>query len=315
MAAARPSINNLRVALVALLSATSSRPIHALSGTAESSRVLSYVDQRKLKTFGERRKRGTACNLVEASEAIVIMGQLLKDDSSPTDVMKKRVQKAVDVYRSHGFPIICSGGDPQGRGVTEAEVMQRLLMQSEVPESSICKETMSANTVQNALNVLSMSGPSMTAFHIVTSDFHMPRSAYVWKAVLASQDKADITLVRHPVSGGCPLLSTVGADDSDGKHETVNDMTQLERLQLEQQFLANETYYLEKDCQGTGVTVNPLPDSFLANARGEVDRMIAEAKEQEAAKLVLSHSRSQALKGSGPKSLSVSVNIHIENGA
>merc|ERR1712130_259485 len=101
-------------------------------------------------------------------------------------------------------------------------------------------EDQSANTVQNALYVLEMVGRSCKKLHLVTSDFHMPRCMYVYEAVLKSQGREDIKLVRHPVSGGCPSArkSEALADSSDGSFQTVNDMTLLERLRLEQKFLA-----------------------------------------------------------------------------
>lgn len=218
---------------------------------------------------------------VQDPQAIVIMGQLLNEDGSPTPVLQRRVQKAADVFKELGgnAPVICSGGDPHGRGVTEAEVMEGMLRRLGVPANKIMKETSSANTVQNALFVLKMTGQSCKKLHLVTSDFHMPRCAYVYEAVLKSKNREDIELVPQPVSGGCPSAASAGEDDSDGSYQTVNQMTLLERLKLEKKFLANEEYYLKKDSP-KGVTIKPLPDERLKQAQDEVDRMIKDEEKR-----------------------------------
>jgi len=214
---------------------------------------------------------------VATPEAIAVMGQQLQKDGSPTPVLERRVGEAASIFKdlSGQAPVICSGGDPHRRGVTEAEVMHGMLVDLDVPDDKILKETSSANTVQNALYVLKMIGPSCKKLHLVTSDFHMPRCAYIYEAVLKSQQREDIKLVLHPVHGGCPDASTEEEkDQSDGSYETVNDMTKLERLQLEKKFLANEEQYLKKDSP-EGVTVPPLPQGRLKKAQDEVERMLA----------------------------------------
>ena len=50
--------------------------------------------------------------------------------------------------------VIPSGGDPAMTGVTEAEVMRRLLVQMGIHADKIEMETRSETTIQNAVNVL-----------------------------------------------------------------------------------------------------------------------------------------------------------------
>ena len=123
-----------------------------------------------------------------------------------------------------------------------------------------------------------MIGQSCKKLHLVTSDFHMPRCAYVYEAVLKSQNREDIDLVRQPVSGGCPDATAAGNDDSDGSFQTVNQMTLLERLKLERKFLAKEEYYLKKDSP-PGITVAPLKKERLQKARHEVDEISRRRKQ------------------------------------
>jgi len=226
---------------------------------------------------------GGAAHLVEAPEAIVVMGQLLKKDGSATRVLDLRIKKTASVFKEEGgqHPVVCSGGDPHGRGVTEAEVMRKNLIASKVPAASIMIETTSKNTVQNALFVLKMVGKGCKKFHLVTSDFHMPRCAYIYESVLKSQGREDIQLERHPVSGGCPSESTAQEDISDGSFQSVNDMTLLERLRLEKKFLAREQAGIPIDSP-KGMKVQPLPASRLKGARDEVDQMLEDEEKKQA---------------------------------
>lgn len=236
---------------------------------------------------------GDAAHLVEAPEAIVVMGQLLKKDGSATRVLKLRINKAASVFKEEGgqHPVVCSGGDPHGRGVTEAAVMRKNLIASNVPPASIMIETTSKNTVQNALFVLKMVGKGCKKLHLVTSDFHMPRCAYIYESVLKSQGREDIQLERHPVSGGCPSKSTAQEDNSDGDYQSVNDMTLLERLRLEKKFLAREQAGIPIDSP-IGMTVQPLPASRLKGARDEVAKTL-EDEEKKQAQAPPSKSRAQ----------------------
>jgi len=223
---------------------------------------------------------------LEYPEAIVVMGQLLKEDGSATAVLERRIKKTASVFSEEGksAPVVVSGGDPHDRGVTEAEVMEKMLVERDVPAELVLKENASANTVQNALYVLDMVGAGCHTLHLVTSDFHMPRCAYIYEAVLKSKKREDIKLVRHPVSGGCPAASTAGEDASDGSYATVNDMTYLERLRLERKFLKNEEHYLKKDSP-KAMAVAPLPKSRLLHAQQEVDQLIEEEEQRQARKV------------------------------
>ncbi|CAM9208461.1 unnamed protein product, partial [Ectocarpus fasciculatus] len=124
--------------------------------------------------------------------AIVVLGQALNVDKSPSEVMKDRIHATVEYFEMHRkaavecgdflLPrIIVSGGDPAGVGTSEASVMKRLLVLSGVPELLIIEESQSYNSCQNAWyvgNIVNKFG--ITGISLVTSEFHMPRSLYVF---------------------------------------------------------------------------------------------------------------------------------------
>mmetsp|Transcript_154983 Transcript_154983/g.274812 ORF Transcript_154983/g.274812 Transcript_154983/m.274812 type:complete len:296 (-) Transcript_154983:78-965(-) len=233
---------------------------------------------------GSRQRRQLTRETKEQDEpAIVIFGQLLLPDGSATKVLRLRVKKAAEVFENAGpMPIIVSGGDPQNRGITEAQVMQNLLVALGVPEGAVVLETESNNTLQNALNVLDNYGEEESLLPsackrlmLVTSTFHMPRCAYLFEAVLVYYGlNSTIALERIPVAGGCPEFSDV----KDIKDPGVNQMTLLQRLEQERYYLSNIEYFMQKDAP-VGITVQPLPESRKEQALAVIDAMIDKAKQ------------------------------------
>lgn len=131
------------------------------------------------------------------NEVIVVLGCRLdiiqqpnrKRIVGPGHDLDKRIEKAVDLYNgiSHSRKIvIASGGDPQGHGATEAEVISELMSREGVPKKNIIEENHSVNTIQNALysgSILHLLERSNSMFmqskkvkiHVVTSDYHIAR--------------------------------------------------------------------------------------------------------------------------------------------
>ena len=89
-------------------------------------------------------------------KAIVVLGQSLDPDGSAPGTLVRRVETAAELQLANPDDTLCvpTGGDPAQTGVTEAEVMRRLLVELEVPESAIRPEPRAQNTLQNAAHVL-----------------------------------------------------------------------------------------------------------------------------------------------------------------
>ena len=68
-------------------------------------------------------------------------------------ILKNRLRASLDLYNKKGgmSKIIVTGGDPWGRGVTEASLMKKFLTDNGIPESDIIEETESKHTFGNAV--------------------------------------------------------------------------------------------------------------------------------------------------------------------
>merc|ERR1712150_88101 len=118
-------------------------------------------------------------------------------------------------------------------GTTEAEVMARMLEASGVPGSHIILEPRARNTLQNAWEVLPLLPSGCRQIWLVTSDFHMPRAAYLFEAVFASRGLA-LEVVQHLAESDYHRESVAGDVSA------VNAQSLLQRLENEVRFIREE---------------------------------------------------------------------------
>ena len=90
---------------------------------------------------------------MEKTDVIVVLGHRLLPDDTPSDDLKRRIDKAVEVWRETGAPMIMPcGGLTRDRHRTEAEVMKEMLIERGVPGEIICLEDKSRITLENMVN-------------------------------------------------------------------------------------------------------------------------------------------------------------------
>ena len=110
-------------------------------------------------------------------DAILLLGVELGKGDTPTDELRARVKKAVEVY--HRFdgqvPIMPCGGVTKGHKRSEAEVMTELLAEEGVPLEAIRAECKSRTTMENFRNAHAMLGEQARVL-VVTSDYHVRRA-------------------------------------------------------------------------------------------------------------------------------------------
>ncbi len=86
---------------------------------------------------------------------IVILGCGIRDDGTPTPLLKGRIDKAIEFgkkqYAETGVaPVfITSGGQGPDEPISESECMKRYLIKQGIPESSIIEEDKSTDTFEN----------------------------------------------------------------------------------------------------------------------------------------------------------------------
>jgi uncharacterized SAM-binding protein YcdF (DUF218 family) len=125
------------------------------------------------------------------ADALVVLGRGLDADGSLPELARQRVARAVELFAWETAPrIIFSGrcslmalGEPP---VTEAHAMAEHAVSLGIPREVVMLEEESRDTIGNAYFVLRrfLEPNDWNSIRVVTSDFHIQRSAWVFQKVL-----------------------------------------------------------------------------------------------------------------------------------
>lgn len=109
-------------------------------------------------------------------DAIIILGAQVKEDGTPSNQLRLRLEKALEQYqRSPALMVVC-GAQGANEPAPEGEVMRAWLIQRGVPASMVISECESFNTWQNIRNAKKLLPENANRVVIVTSDYHLPRA-------------------------------------------------------------------------------------------------------------------------------------------
>ena len=111
-------------------------------------------------------------------DAILLLGYGLNEQDQATQELRLRVRAAAKAYREgYSDVIIACGGTTEGHHISEAEVMQALLLEENIPQQAIRLENKSQVTYENMTYAAKvMGGAKGKRVLVVTSDYHLRRS-------------------------------------------------------------------------------------------------------------------------------------------
>lgn len=110
------------------------------------------------------------------TDAIIVLGAQVKENGELSVQLQHRVEKALEIYRSHPQRIVVCGAQGSNEPVSEAQAMRDYLVAHGVPEEEILMEAASFNTRQNLENAKKLLPADTKKVLIVTSDYHLPRA-------------------------------------------------------------------------------------------------------------------------------------------
>lgn len=120
---------------------------------------------------------------------LIVHGCGLLNGNQVTKLLAKRLDKAIEVYKSDKTPpmIITSGGQGKDESVSEAYAMAQYLLDHGIPKENILLEDQSKNTMENVMNSKKIidrcEGRKRTA--LISSNYHVYRCLiYAHKAKL-----------------------------------------------------------------------------------------------------------------------------------
>ena len=111
-------------------------------------------------------------------DAILLLGYGLDENDQATQELKLRVKAAAKAYQEgYSDVIVACGGTTEGHHISEAEVMQALLIEENIPQDAILLENKSQVTIENMLFAAKVIGGAKgKRVLVVTSDYHVRRS-------------------------------------------------------------------------------------------------------------------------------------------
>lgn len=115
------------------------------------------------------------------ADVCIILGAQIKE-SGPSDVLQRRLDKAIDYLRENPETVvIVSGGQGANEPVSEAQGMQEYLTAAGIAPERILQEVTSSNTCENLRYSGKLIDRTENRVVVVTNNFHMFRSLAIAK--------------------------------------------------------------------------------------------------------------------------------------
>lgn len=134
------------------------------------------------------------------TDVIIVLAHSI-ENGNLSDIGKDRVEKAIELYKSNlASKILMTGGFGKHFNTTKvptAEWMKRYAIKLNVLKNKILKEDKSRNTIENLLyskNIVKKH--NWKYIIIVTSDFHILRTKYIFRKLFGRKYKAIFVPVK-----------------------------------------------------------------------------------------------------------------------
>lgn len=125
------------------------------------------------------------------SDAIIVLGDMLKPDGSISDNLRMRLDKGIELFRKNVAPRIIASGyygfmASYKPPITEASAMKEYMLKNGISDNDILLEEKSKDTIGNAYftKIQYLKPNWWKNIVVVTSDFHLQRAKYVFEKVL-----------------------------------------------------------------------------------------------------------------------------------
>jgi len=205
--------------------------------------------------------------------AIVVLGQSLNRDGTIPATLESRARTAADHWLEHQDAVlVLTGGDPAKCGVSEALRMQQLVeirLGRPVPPALLLLEEASRTTVGNAVYCKAMLRDcKVDRIDLITSEFHLPRAAFLFDAVFMASDVGGYALPpvsRVPAATPPPKATDTG----------INAECLAQRLRGEHRFAREGlAWMLDQHNPDRQRPIPEPPAVRMAQVRTELDELL-----------------------------------------
>ena len=118
------------------------------------------------------------------TDAAVVLGNKVENDGTPSDRLKSRLDKAIELYKKGYFHYIIVSGGVGKEGFDEAEIMRSYLLDNGISDEYIILDQEGYNSYMTAQNTKAIM--NKMGFHsvtIITQFFHISRTELAFKKV------------------------------------------------------------------------------------------------------------------------------------
>ncbi len=110
-------------------------------------------------------------------DCILVLGCQVRADGTPSDMLRDRIRRGVELYQKGAAPILLLTGDSRNEDYDEVGVMKRVAMESGVPEDAIVTDPYGLSTYDSFTRAAELF--SYRKIVIVTQEYHLYRSLYI----------------------------------------------------------------------------------------------------------------------------------------
>ena len=118
---------------------------------------------------------------VKELDCALVLGAGVRDDGSPSDVLRDRLDVALALYRHGRVERILVSGDHRTTSYDEPNAMRRYLEANGVPHEAIFMDHAGFDTYSSVWRAKNVFGAERII--VVTQDFHLPRALYVARSL------------------------------------------------------------------------------------------------------------------------------------
>ncbi len=114
-------------------------------------------------------------------DCIIVLGCKVKEDGSPSDMLKDRMKRAIELYENGVAPKILMSGDHGQTNYNEVMTMKQYAIDKGVPSEDIFMDHAGFSTYETMYRAKEVFGVEKAV--IVTQEYHMYRSVYIANAL------------------------------------------------------------------------------------------------------------------------------------
>jgi vancomycin permeability regulator SanA len=113
---------------------------------------------------------------LHVADLAVVLGNKVRPDGSPSEMLKARLNHTADLYRQGYFKLILVSGGHGKEGYDEPVVMRRYLEANGIPADAIFEDNEGYTTWRTAHNTVTfLKEHNLKSVLIISQYFHMPR--------------------------------------------------------------------------------------------------------------------------------------------